>query len=117
MAVVVKRVHEIKLDAAEMNILRWMFAATKNNKARNERVRGTMKVVEILKKIQEEMGVIWPCGGKRHVGKGVRGGGAGQEKRKTKVKVDLCHIFPFNIIRLSTNILLVVSSSEHCQNI
>lgn len=74
MTVVVKRVHEIKLDAAEMNILRWMFAATKINKARNERVRGTMKVVEVLKKIHEEMGVIWPCGGKRHVGKRVSGG-------------------------------------------
>lgn len=55
MTVAVKKVHEIKLDVAEMKILRWMFAATKMNKIKNERVRGTIDVVEVLKKVQEEM--------------------------------------------------------------
>ena len=41
----VKKAHEKKLDMAEMRMLRWRI--------RNERIRGTTKVGEISKKVQE----------------------------------------------------------------
>ena len=36
-----------------MRILRWMCGVTKLDKIRNERIRGTTKVGEITKKVQE----------------------------------------------------------------
>ena len=36
-----------------MRMLRWMCRVTKLDKIRNERIRGTMKVGEITKKVQE----------------------------------------------------------------
>ena len=48
-----KKAQEKKLDVAEMRMLRWMCGVTKLNRIRNERIRGTTKVGEISKKVQE----------------------------------------------------------------
>ena len=48
-----KKAHEKKLEVAEMRMLRWMCGVTKLDKIRNERIRGTTKVWEITKKVQE----------------------------------------------------------------
>ena len=48
-----KKAQEKKLEVAEMRMLRWMCGVTKLDKIRNERIRGTTKVVEITKKVQE----------------------------------------------------------------
>ena len=47
----VKKAQQKKLDVAEMSMLRWMSGVTKMDKIRNERIRGTTKVGEILKKV------------------------------------------------------------------
>ena len=44
---------EKKLDVAEMRMLRWMSGVTKLDRIRNEIIRGTTKVGEISKKVQE----------------------------------------------------------------
>ena len=49
----VKKAHEKKLDVAEMRMLRWMSGVTKMDRIRNESIRGTTKVGEISKKVQE----------------------------------------------------------------
>ena len=49
----VKKAQEKKLDMAKMRMLRWMSGVTKLDIIRNERIRGTMKVGEISKKVQE----------------------------------------------------------------
>ena len=49
----VKKVQENKLEVAEMRMLRWMCRVTKLDKIRNERIRGTTKVGEITKNVQE----------------------------------------------------------------
>ena len=49
----VKKVQEKKLDVAEMSMLRWMSGVTKLVRITNERIRGTTKVGEISKKVQE----------------------------------------------------------------
>ena len=49
----VKKAQEKKFDVAEMKILRWMSGVTKLDRIRNERNRGTTKVGEISKKVQE----------------------------------------------------------------
>ena len=49
----VKKAQEKKLDVAEMMMLRWMSGVTKLDRIRNERIRGTTKVGEISKKVQE----------------------------------------------------------------
>ena len=48
-----KKSQEKKLEVAEMRMLRWMCGVTKLDKIRNERIRGTTKVGEITKKVQE----------------------------------------------------------------
>ena len=48
-----KKAQEKKLDAAEMRMLRCMSGVTKLDRIRNERIRGTTKVREISKKVQE----------------------------------------------------------------
>ena len=48
-----KKAQEKKLDVAEMRMLRWMSGVTKLDRIRNERIRGTMKVGEMSKKVQE----------------------------------------------------------------
>ena len=49
----VKKAHEKKLDVAEMRTVRWMSGVTRLDRIRNERIRGTKKVGEISKKVQE----------------------------------------------------------------
>lgn len=49
----IKKSQERKLDVAEMKMLRWMCGVTRLDKIRNERIRGTVKVVEASKKVQE----------------------------------------------------------------
>ena len=48
-----KKAQEKKLEVAEMRMLRWMCGVTKLDKIRNEKIRGTTKVGEITKKVQE----------------------------------------------------------------
>ena len=48
-----KKAQENKLDVAEMRMLRWMSGVSKLDRIRNERIRGTTKVGEISKKVQE----------------------------------------------------------------
>ena len=49
----VKKTQEKKLDVAEMRMLRWMSGVTKLDRIRNEIIRGTTKVGDISKKVQE----------------------------------------------------------------
>ena len=44
---------DVKMDVAEMRMLRWMSGVTKMDRIRNERIRGTTKVGKISKKVQE----------------------------------------------------------------
>ena len=39
---------------AEMNMLRWMCGVTKLDRTRNKRIRGTTKLRELPKKVQEK---------------------------------------------------------------
>ena len=48
-----KNAQDRKLDVAEMRMLRWMSGFTKLDRIRNERNRGTTKVGEISKKVEE----------------------------------------------------------------
>ena len=48
-----KKTHENKLEVADMRMLRWMCGVTKLDKIRNETIRGTTKLGEITKKVQE----------------------------------------------------------------
>ena len=48
-----KKVEEKKMDVAEMKMLRWMVGVTRKDRIRNEYIRGTVKVVEVSRKIQE----------------------------------------------------------------
>ena len=48
-----KKSEEKKMDVTEMKMLRWMVGVTRRNRIRNEYIRGTVKVTEISKKIQE----------------------------------------------------------------
>ena len=48
-----KKAHEKKMEVAEMKMLRWMCGVTRLDKIRNEKIRGSPKVGEISKKVQE----------------------------------------------------------------
>ena len=48
-----KKKHERKMNVAEMKMLRWMCGVTRKDRIRNEKIRGTVKVGEISKKMQE----------------------------------------------------------------
>ena len=86
----VKKAQEKKLDVAEMRMLRWMSGVTKLDRIRNERIRGTTKVGEISKKVQESRlkwyGHVLRRRIRRQESDG--DGGAGEKKeRKTKAEV------------------------------
>ena len=49
----VKKAHEKKVEVAEMKMLRWMCGVTRLDKISNEKIRGSTKVGEISKKVQE----------------------------------------------------------------
>ena len=66
-----------KLEVAEMRMLRWMCGVTKQDKIRKKRIRGTTKVGEIAKKVQErkEVEVVWVYDEKRGALRGKEGDG------------------------------------------
>ena len=84
-----KNSQENKLEVAEMRRLRWMCGVTKLDKMRNERIRGTPKMGEIAKKVQEMslMCMVWACDEKRGALRGKEGDGneitGEKEERKT----------------------------------
>lgn len=49
----IKKAQENKLEVAEMRMLRWMLGVTRRDKVRNNFIRGTAKVTEVTKKVQE----------------------------------------------------------------
>ena len=48
-----KKAQEKKLDVVETRMLRWMSGVSRLDRIRNERIRGTTKVGEISKNVQE----------------------------------------------------------------
>ena len=76
-----KKAQEKKLYVAEMRMLRWMSGVTKLDRIWNERIRGTTKVGEISKKVQESRLKLYghvlrredECVGKRVMGMEVPG--------------------------------------------
>ena len=86
----VKKAQEKKLDIAEMRMLRWMSGVTKLDRIRNERIRGTTKVGEISKKVQESRLKWYGHVLRRQIRRQESGGdgGAGEKKeRNTKADV------------------------------
>jgi hypothetical protein len=65
----IKKTQDKKLQVAEMRKLRWMCEVTKYDTLRNEKIRGTTKVVTISQKIQEidYSGMDMSCGEKRTI--------------------------------------------------
>ena len=49
----ITKAQERKLEVAEMRMLRWMCGLTRKDRVRNERIRETVKVGPMGKKIQE----------------------------------------------------------------
>ena len=49
----IKKVNEKRMDVAEMKMLRWMSGVTRRDRISNTRIRGTVKVAEMSKKVQE----------------------------------------------------------------
>ncbi|KAI5746928.1 hypothetical protein M8J77_009151 [Diaphorina citri] len=49
----IKKRQEERMNVAEMRMLRWMCGVTRMDRIRNTRIRGTVKVTEISRKIQE----------------------------------------------------------------
>lgn len=49
----IKKTEEKRLDVAEMKMLRWMSGVTRRDKIRNDIIRGSVKVIETSKKVQE----------------------------------------------------------------
>ena len=70
-----KKSEEKKMDVVEMRMLRWMVGVTRRDRVRNDYIRGTVKVTEISKKIQESIlrwyGHLRRRVGEDHVGKEV----------------------------------------------
>ena len=48
-----KKTEGRKLDVAEMKMLRWMCGVTRMDRVKNEHVRGSVKVSEASRKVQE----------------------------------------------------------------
>ena len=48
-----KRAQEKRMEVSEMRMLRWMCGVTRRDKIKNDYIRGTVKVTEITKKLQE----------------------------------------------------------------
>ncbi|KAI5728881.1 hypothetical protein M8J77_001642 [Diaphorina citri] len=49
----IKKRQEDRMNVAEMRMLRWMCGVTRMDRIRNTRIRGSVKVTEISKKVQE----------------------------------------------------------------
>ena len=96
-----KKKEERKMDVAEMKMLRWSMGVTRRDRIRNEYIRGTVKVVEVSKKIQESRmrwyGHSKRRGGEAHVGReamemeveGTRGRGRPKTRWKDCIRNDL----------------------------
>ncbi|XP_066963194.1 uncharacterized protein [Macrobrachium rosenbergii] len=56
------KAQERKLEVAEMRTLRRMCGVTRKDRIRNDDIRGTVKVVEVSKKIAEVWSVCHACG-------------------------------------------------------
>ena len=77
----VKKAQENMLDVAEMRMLRWICVVTKLDR-RNEGIRGTKKMGEISKNVQETM-LKWYGHVSRICGQESDGdGGAGENKER-----------------------------------
>ena len=86
----VKKAHEKKMEVTEMKMLRWMCGITRLDKIRHEKIRGTTKVGEISKTVQEcsmrwyghvmRRGVAYV--GKRVMGIEVQGSRRGRPKNR-----------------------------------
>ena len=77
-------------DVAEMRMLRLMSGVTKLDRIRNERIRGTTKVGEIAKKVQESRLKWYGYALRRKIRRQESDGdgGAGEKReRKTKAEV------------------------------
>ena len=78
-----KKSQQKKLVVAEMRMLRWMIGVTKLDRIRNDRIRGTTKVGEMDKNVQESRFVIWACIEKRRrILRQESGGDGGAEETK-----------------------------------
>ena len=49
----IKKVNEKRMNVAEKKMLRWMSGVTRRDRIPNTRIRGTLKVAELSKKVQE----------------------------------------------------------------
>ena len=96
-----KRKEEKKMDVAEMKMLRWSVGVTIRDRIRNKYIRGTVKVGEVSKKIQESRmrwyGHLRRREGEDHVGReamdmeveGSRGRGRPKTRWKDCIRNDL----------------------------
>lgn len=58
----IKNAEERRLEGAEMGMLRRMCGVTREDKTRNDYIRGTVKVVEVSKKVRGKKTVsVWSC--------------------------------------------------------
>ena len=48
-----KKANETRMNVTEMRMLRWMCGASKEDRIRNENIRGSVKATELSKKMQE----------------------------------------------------------------
>ena len=49
----IKKVNEKRMNVAEMKMLGWMSGVTRRDRIPNTRIRGTVKVAELSRKVQE----------------------------------------------------------------
>ena len=49
----IKKVNEKRMNVAELKMLRWMSGVTRRDRIPNARIRGTVKVAELSKKVQK----------------------------------------------------------------
>lgn len=48
-----KKASEKRMEVAEMRMLRWMCAVMRRDTINNAKIKGTIKVVEVFRKVQE----------------------------------------------------------------
>ena len=54
----VKKAEERKLNVTEIKMLQWMLGVTRRDKVKNEYIKGSLEVIEVSRKVQEE-GLWW----------------------------------------------------------
>ena len=79
-----------KMEVAELKMVRWALGVTRNDKIRNEYVRGTAKIGRQTSECKATL--VWTYKKKRRRLRGEKddgdGGARHKEKRKAKEKVD-----------------------------